>query len=383
MVDQIIPEFINHNEEPEAVDLLLEVERLSDLTKFTSNTNFDRVCIYLLSCAPYAADPEEMVQTFRTVIEIYRKHKRFPEALRVAQKLNDVSLIAQIMSECKDKVTLKQMSFMLGRQRNPYVSDDEELQSIISNGRLHEHFKSLAKDLDVLPAKHPDEIYKQYLETNRRLYNDNIDSAKKNLALTYVNAFVNAAYGSDKLILEEKKENNDGDWIYKTKDDGQTAAAASLGLLLLWDCDEAFEQISKYMEAPERDIQAGSFMALGLSNCGVTSEHDPVQAILIDKLETCKEQSLKVGALMGLSFTYAGSARADLLEAISPIILDTGNSTQLQAVAALAIGLIYVGTCDEDAAQSILQTLMEKTEEDLENSFTRLFALGLGLLFLG
>lgn len=287
------------------------------------------------------------------------------------------------MSECKDKVTLKQMSFMLGRQRNPYVSDDEELQSIISNGRLHEHFKSLAKDLDVLPAKHPDEIYKQYLETNRRLYNDNIDSAKKNLALTYVNAFVNAAYGSDKLILEEKKENNDGDWIYKTKDDGQTAAAASLGLLLLWDCDEAFEQISKYMEAPERDIQAGSFMALGLSNCGVTSEHDPVQAILIDKLETCKEQSLKVGALMGLSFTYAGSARADLLEAISPIILDTGNSTQLQAVAALAIGLIYVGTCDEDAAQSILQTLMEKTEEDLENSFTRLFALGLGLLFLG
>lgn len=57
---------------------------------------------------------------------------------------------------------------------------------------------------------------------------------------------------------------------------------------------------------------------------------------------------------MGISFTYSGSARADLLEAISPIILDSGNSTQLQAVAALSIGLIYVGTCDEDAAQSIL-----------------------------
>lgn len=86
---------------------------------------------------------------------------------------------------------------------------------------------------------------------------------------------------------------------------------------------------------------------------------------------------------MGLSFTYAGSARTDLLEAISPIILDSGNSTQLQAVAALAIGLIYVGTCDEDAAQSILQTLMEKEEENLNDPFTKLFALGLGLLFLG
>jgi len=52
-------------------------------------------------------------------------------------------------------------------------------------------------------------------------------------------------------------------------------------------------------------------------------------------------------------------------------------------VAALAIGLIYVGTCDEDAAQSILQTLMEKEEKELDDPFTRLFALGLGLLFLG
>lgn len=80
---------------------------------------------------------------------------------------------------------------------------------------------------------------------------------------------------------------------------------------------------------------------------------------------------------------YAGSARADLLEAISPIVLDTSNTLELQAIAALAIGIIYTGTCDEDAAQSILQTLMEKEEKDFENSFTRIFALGLGLLFLG
>jgi 26S proteasome regulatory subunit N1 len=71
------------------------------------------------------------------------------------------------------------------------------------------------------------------------------------------------------------------------------------------------------------------------------------------------------------------------LEAISPIILDSSNTNELQAVAALAVGLIYVGTCDEDAAQSILQTLMEKEEKDLESPFTRIFALGLGLLFLG
>jgi|Transcript_8537 26S proteasome regulatory subunit N1 len=60
LVDQIIPEFINHNEEPEAVDLLLEVERLSALIDFTNPNNFERVCNYLLSCSDYAADTEEM-----------------------------------------------------------------------------------------------------------------------------------------------------------------------------------------------------------------------------------------------------------------------------------------------------------------------------------
>lgn len=136
------------------------------------------------------------------------------------------------------------------------------------------------------------------------------------------------------------------------------------------------------MESSNTNIQAGSFMAYGLINSGITNEMDPVSAVLVEKLQ-CDDDKLKIGALMGLSFTYAGSAREDLLEEITPIILDSDNSTQLQAVASLAIGLIYVGTCNEDACQSILQTLMEKQESDIDSPFSRLFCLGLGLLFLG
>ena len=136
------------------------------------------------------------------------------------------------------------------------------------------------------------------------------------------------------------------------------------------------------MEASDDFIVAGAYLAIGIVNSGIKNDVDPVFAILIEKLESPK-QIHKIGALMGLSLTYAGSARADLLEAISPIVLDSSNTIELQAVAALAIGLIYTGTCDEDAAQSILQTLMEKEEKDLESPFMRIFALGLGLLFLG
>lgn len=43
---------------------------------------------------------------------------------------------------------------------------------------------------------------------------------------------------------------------------------------------------------------------------------------------------------------YAGSARADLLDLISPIIVDSDNSIELQAIASLSIGMIYCGSCD-------------------------------------
>jgi 26S proteasome regulatory subunit N1 len=135
--------------------------------------------------------------------------------MRVAQKMNNIDLIGEIMSECTDPVTLKQLAFLLARQRNSYESEDENLQGIISNSKLSEHFKSLARDLDVMEPKHPNAIFKSHLE-DRRFQNESIDSAKKNLALTYVNAFVNAGFGKDLLILAQENE----DWVFKCKDDG-------------------------------------------------------------------------------------------------------------------------------------------------------------------
>jgi 26S proteasome regulatory subunit N1 len=50
LVEVIIPYFMKNHEEPEAVDLLMEVEALDKLVKFTSDSNYERVCLYLLSC---------------------------------------------------------------------------------------------------------------------------------------------------------------------------------------------------------------------------------------------------------------------------------------------------------------------------------------------
>jgi len=100
------------------------------------------------------------------------------------------------------------------------------------------------------------------------------------------------------------------------------------------------------MERPEDQIQAGSYLALGMISSGIKNDADAAYAILSDKLEGATKESHKIGILMGLSIAYAGSARADLLELISPIIVDSDNTTELQAIASLAIGMIFCGSCD-------------------------------------
>jgi 26S proteasome regulatory subunit N1 len=74
LVDIIIPILMKNHEEPEAVDLLMEVEGLERIKNFTNETNFERVCNYLLSCAYYAADADEMSTAFNTAYQIYIKH---------------------------------------------------------------------------------------------------------------------------------------------------------------------------------------------------------------------------------------------------------------------------------------------------------------------
>lgn len=305
------------------------------------------------------------------------KQQRYPEALLIAQKMNDDTLVKEIMESCTDPVVTKQLCLMLGRQRTNYEIDDEELAQIISYEKLSERFKELARDLDTLEPKHPEQVFKSHLEEKK---NDaKIESFKENLATTYCNAFLNAGYGTDKLVTAAT---NDEEWIWKNKDSGMTAVAASLGMILMWDIDEGFAKIDKYMESTNDLIRAGAYMGVGIINSGIKNEVDPVFALLSEHVESDNEY-IKIGALMGLSFTYAGTGREDLLELISPVILDGDNSIEVSTIAALVLGLIFLGTCNDEVANSIIQTCMEREPQDLDNPHARFYALGLGLLFFG
>ena len=66
-----------------------------------------------------------------------------------------------------------------------------------------------------------------------------------------------------------------------------------------------------------------------------------------------------------------------------PILNDAKASLDVIAFTAISLGLVYVGSCNEDIAQAIIFALMDRSESELGEPLTRLLPLGLGLLYLG
>jgi 26S proteasome regulatory subunit N1 len=394
MIDVIVPFHVSHNAESEAIDLLIEVQRLKNLLKLDTidETNYQRICLYLIKTADYMSDPDDLSEMLETALEIFKSQHQYFDALRVALRMNDTEKIADLLKACTDPLMRKQMCLLLGRHRVNFdaeeadIEDDdvELLSELIGNEKLSEQFLKLAQDLDVMDPKTPEDIYKSHLAetggfSRRRDTSANVDSARANLASTYVNAFVNAGFGQDKLMTP------DNDWLYKNKDHGMMAAAASLGSILLWNVEEGLTQIDKFLYSNEDYVKAGAALAVGIVSSGVRNDADPALALLSEHVEG-ESHVMKCAACTGLGIAYAGSAREDVMEILTPVVESSegGPTTMMEvSLAGLALGMIFVGTCDDMVGGTIVQRLMEATDDELDHTHARFLCLGLALLFLG
>lgn len=370
LAEEIVPFDMTHNAEHEACDLLLEIEKLDKIVQYVDDNNFSRVCLYLLQCSYYLSEPDDSI-AIKVTLDIYLKMKQWPDALRLAMKSNNLSQIKEIY-EAADSVTKKQLSFMLSQQR-VFIEDNGENADIINNTKLSEYFLALGQDLDIMEAKTPEDIYKSN-DSEKRTFAANIDSARQNLASTFVNAFVNSGFGSDKLMTDEGNK-----WLYKNKEHGMISAVASLGMILQWDIDNGLSQIDKYLYSTEEFVKAGALLAIGVVNSGVKNESDPALALLSEHL-TSTNNTMKLSAILGLGLAYAGSGREDLRELLIPIIED--SSMEVASIAGLSLGFIFSGSADVEITQAICLNLMERDEAALNQTYSRYMCLGLGLIYL-
>ncbi|KAG9003092.1 proteasome regulatory particle base subunit [Tulasnella sp. 427] len=390
---------IHHNAEADAVDLLEELECVAKIADLVDKDTYARVCTYMVACVPLLPPPDD-IAFLRTAHAIYVQNTKFPEAMALAIKLADPKLVYSDFHAPTNPLMKKQLAYLLARAQvplqwigvpvgdgseetsaeyGPTVDLDQDLLDILYNTGLLEHFRAFGKELSVLEPKSLEDIYKTHLENTRGVSSANVDSARGNLAGTFVNAFVNAGFGNDKLMVAAEDGSS---WIYKNKDHGMMSASASLGLSLLWDTDSGLSHVDKYTYSNEEYIKAGALLAIGIMHSGVRNDSDAANALLGEYL-TNKSSLLRTNAIVGLGLAHAGHQREDLVQALLPLVSDDDVSMEIASLAALSLGFIFVGSCNGDIASTILQTFMDRDEKALNEKWARFMALGLALLYLG
>lgn len=385
LVDQIVPFFMKSNAEPEAVDLLMEVDGLAKLPALADDHNYARICRYLKACASFTPDADDTKVLLSAAVEIYTKVNRIPDAVQVALRLGDVDRVKELyLSLPMSSAERVQIAFDMGAGHVPIeeeVEEDDALRGAMNNRRMFEYFQHLAKDLDVLEPKVPEDIYKTHLIDSRATPGAGAsDSARANLASTFVNAFVNLGFGTDKLLSNTEKP-----WIYSNADHGMMSAAASLGMIMQWDVDNGLSEIDRYMYAEREYVRAGALLSVGIVSAGLRHEVDPALALLQEHVEsdvTC----IRNGAISGLGIAYAGSSKDAVKELLVPILADPAMPADSASLAALSLGLVFVGTADEDLSATLLQALSDRKDSPqvaTEAMLPTLMPLALGFLFLG
>ncbi|KAK7958158.1 hypothetical protein PG996_010401 [Apiospora saccharicola] len=384
----LVPLFLKSNAEADAVDLMSELEIIEDLPKFVDGETYSRVCLYLVSMVNLLTYPDNE-QFLRTAHDIYKRYKEYTQAMVIAIRLNDLDLIKADFESAPDPALQKQLAFLIGRQKiwldvakKGDESQQQDIEEALCNIKLAEYFKTLGKELNILEPKTTEDIYKSHLESSRVAGMTNLDSARHNLAAAFVNAFVNAGFGNDKMMLVEQDKES---WVWKTKDEGMMSTVASLGTLLMWDVENGLDKVDKFTYADEPQIQAGAMLAIGIMNSGVRIDSEPALALLGDqeKLEN-KSPLVRTASIMGLGMSYAGSQKEDLCELLLPIITDSSQEMQISSMAALSLGMVYVGTSNPDISEAIVTLLLDEDRKtQLTDKWTRFLALGLGLLFFG
>ncbi|KAL2318541.1 hypothetical protein Fmac_032417 [Flemingia macrophylla] len=368
------------------------VENFDMLKEHVEKTNFKRTCVYLTSLTRYLYGPDETMPALALTCWIYQKFEDYPHALQIALFLDNLQYVRHVFTSCNDLLQKKQLCYILARHGTTFELDNEMaaneedremLQDIINNSKLSEGYLTLARDIEVMEPKSPADIYKAHLFDGRKLAGASLDSAKQNLAVTFVNAFVNAGFGQDNLMTVTTDSSSSArKCLVKNKKHGKTSAVASLGMILLWDIDSGLAQLDKYLNSDDSHVIAGALLGVGIVHCSIKHDCHPAMALLGDYLNE-KDTSIRISAIMGLGIAYAGSQNKQLRDKLVPILSDSTASLDVIAFTTISLGLIYVSSCNEEVAQAIISSLKNRSESELENPLTRLLPLGLGLLFLG
>ena len=376
LIAQISKYYMDHNDEPDACDLLLKVNKLDDIIELVDEESHCRVCTYLLQCYNYLPDPVNF-KVLRIIEKIYHKLHKTVQSMIIALKLNDHDLMHEIFENCTDELEKKQLGFLLARQLIVFDDMDDELVEIVTNTNLYNRFMEVSDILGKSKPKTPDDVLQLQAQIGHKKFSGNNDKFDTLLAKSFVAAFHNAGIKDDLYYTTSRGQDN----ILRNKGNKRAVPVAGIGMLNLWDIENGLNVLDKYTRTDDEYMIQGALTGIGIISSSVRSEFDPTRAIIEDFLSSTNK-NIQLGVIFGLAMTYAGSEREDILETLDEKFMGSQNP-EIYSFAALAIGLIFVGSCNDAALTPLMNLFSDFVEDDTSKKYIPILSLGLGLIFLG
>ncbi|VAI79079.1 unnamed protein product [Triticum turgidum subsp. durum] len=364
-----------------------KIKLVLEIVKFHMKVDSDKIL--------YLSTPDHKA-TLDIAYDMYMKFRDLGSALRIVLLVNDHKYCGQnvkmkkVFAETKDFSLKQQFAFMIARYGLSMEIDDEmvadeneknALQQVVYNTKLSKGYHILARDIGVMEPKSPEDIYKVHLIGGRGTKSSSLDSARPNLAAIFVNAFVNAGYCQDKLMTAIPDS-----LLFKNNELWRASVVASLGMIHMWDPDSGFPKLDKYLHSNDTNVVAGTFLGIGIVSSGVKNYRDHALA-LISEYSKGAASVTRIGGFLGLGIAYAGSRKDEfpnfqLKSHFSSTLSNPQTPLEDLVFSAISLGLVFVGSCNEEIAESIISVLKNHSKE-LTEPIIHLLPVALGLLYLG
>ncbi|KAL2906855.1 26S proteasome non-ATPase regulatory subunit 2-like protein B [Bienertia sinuspersici] len=371
LVEDIVVYYMSSDLVVKAVELAIKFKELKYRPLFycANMSNYRNTCAYILSLTR-GIRGEMDYSILYEVYTLYCLFGDYPSALRVAFFMRKHEYVEEIFEVCNDLVQKKQLCDMVARNGMHFdlgyymVKDDEErkeLQGLINRKKWGQGYLAVAGYLDVIEPMSPEDVYKGVVSSG----------GIRNLADVFVNAFLNAGFGKDKLILGQENR------VFKNEENGKVSEVASLGLIMLWDVDAGLEELLRYLQYDDSFVKAGALLGLGILNSSVRPDNDNVAVELLLDYADNEDQSIRIAAVMGLLFL--GQKRVtDVPEMLnekmrkyvefsqlSCAYVGSGDIHEVQSLfdncdeEAAVLGIAMVAIPEEGAIQKAIQTLKD------------------------
>jgi len=137
-------------------------------------------------------------------------------------------------------------------------------------------------------------------------------------------------------------------------------------------------KLEPYSTSDNAYIKAGAFLGQGLSCAGY--DENVILELLKPQLENT-DPNIRVATILGLGFAHCGKESEECKEELEGH-LSADQPPIVRAASAIALGMIFVGSQNDEIMVQIFELLSEMEAEELENdSFSLFYALCLGLLY--